>query len=124
MHLLQIWIVPEKRGLTPSYEEKSFDREEQRGRLRLIGSRDGRDGSVTIHQDVSLYAALLDAGQSVEHPLAEKRATWLQVASGSVEVNGQRLDAGDAIAVADTGAVAIKAKSSAEVLLFDLPRPN
>jgi redox-sensitive bicupin YhaK (pirin superfamily) len=124
VHLLQIWIVPEKRGLPPSYEEKSFDREGQRGHLRLIGSRDGREGSVTIHQDVSLYAGLLDAGRGVEHSLASQRSAWLQVASGSVEVDGKKLDAGDALAVTDAGAVAIKATSGAEILLFDLPRPN
>ncbi|MCI0355585.1 MAG: pirin family protein [Acidobacteria bacterium] len=120
IHLLQIWILPEKKGLAPGYEQKSFPPEEKRGRLRVIAARDGRDGAVTIHQDVSLYASLLAPGQQVEHQLDPGRHAWLQVARGAVTLNGTKLDQGDGAAVSDEGKLTISAGQEAEVLLFDL----
>ncbi len=120
VHFLQIWIVPEKRGLAPSYEQKTFSDDAKRGRLRLVGSRDGRDGSITIHQDVDLYASVLKAGDSVTHTLAEGRSAWIQVARGSVTVNGIALRVGDGVSVADSGALKIEAAADSEILLFDL----
>lgn len=120
VHLLQIWILPQRAGLTPSYEEKSFDEASKRGRLRLIGSQDAREGSVTIHQDVDLYAAVLDTGQTVEHALAAGRKAWLQLVQGSVELNGEALGAGDGVAIDSDGKLVITAMADAEVLLFDM----
>lgn len=124
VHFLQIWIVPEKTGLEPGYEQKSFADGDKRGRLRLVGSRDGRDGSVTIHQDVDLYAALLADGEAVSHELAPGRRGWLQVARGAVELNGQPLGAGDGVAVAAESAapygLEIAGGNEAEILLFDM----
>ena len=120
VHLLQIWILPERAGLAPGYEEKTFDEASKRNRLRLIGSRDARDGSVTIHQDVDLFAAVLDAGHAVEHDLAGGRQAWLQVVQGNVELNGQALEAGDGVAIDTAGKLAITGTGTAEVLLFDM----
>ena len=120
VHLLQIWIVPAERGIPPGYEQKAFADEEKRGRLRLIASPDGREGSVTIHQDASVYGALLDADQQVSHQLSPGRHAWLQVARGAVEVNGQQLSHGDGAAVSDEAALTIVGREGAEVLLFDL----
>lgn len=120
VHLLQIWILPERTGLTPSYEQKAFPEAERQGRLRLVASRDGRDGSVTVHQDVALYAGLLGEGQRVEQDLAPGRHAWLHLARGSVEVDGELLEAGDAAAISDPGTIRLAARGSAEVLLFDL----
>ncbi len=119
-HLLQIWIVPDRRGHTPSYEQKSFPEAEKRGKLRLIASPDGADGSVTIHQDARLYATLLEPGQEVKHTLSGGRYAWLQIARGSVELNGQRLDQGDGAAISEEKRLSIKGSADAEVLLFDL----
>jgi redox-sensitive bicupin YhaK (pirin superfamily) len=119
VHLLQIWIEPEKRNLTPSYEEKRFTPEEKRGRWKLIGSRDGREGSVTIHQDVDLFASLLAPGQALVHPTRPKRHTWLQVVRGDVTLNGRELHAGDGVG-ASGEELQVQAKSDAELLLFDL----
>jgi quercetin 2,3-dioxygenase len=120
VHFLQIWIQPERAGARPSYAEQRFDDADKRGRLRLIGSRDGREGSVVIHQDLALYAALLAAGEQVEHELAAGRRAWLQVARGAVQVNGRDLSAGDGLAVADERRLTIRGAESAEVLLFDM----
>jgi redox-sensitive bicupin YhaK (pirin superfamily) len=120
VHFLQIWIIPERRGLKPSYEQKSFSNAEKRGRLRLIGSRNGRDGSVTIHQDVDLYATLLAKGEAVEHVISAGRGGWVQVARGSVKINGEHLHQGDGIAVATSGSLRIEWLADAEVLLFDM----
>jgi redox-sensitive bicupin YhaK (pirin superfamily) len=120
VHFLQIWIIPEREGLEPSYEQKAFEAADKRGRLRLIGSPSGRDGSVTIHQDADLYATLLEAGQSVTHDLKAGRCAWVQVASGSVAVNGQKLEAGDGMAVEGAGDLRLEAETAAEVLLFDM----
>lgn len=118
VHFLQIWIVPERRNLAPSYEQKAFPEEERRGMLKLVASPDASDGSVKIHQDVRLYTALLD-GHSVTHDFAAGRYGWLQVARGQAQVNGQRLEAGDGAAIADEPSVTITG-TGAEVLLFDL----
>ena len=120
VHFLQIWILPERQGLTPGYEQRSFADAEKRGRLRLVASRDGRDGSVTLHQDVDLYVALLAPGESATHTLAPGRKAWLQVAAGTARVDGERLGAGDGVAMADRDSVAIDATDDAEILLFDM----
>jgi redox-sensitive bicupin YhaK (pirin superfamily) len=120
VHFLQIWIMPEKRGITPSYEQKSFPEAERQGKLRLVASRDGRDGSVLVHQDVNLYASLLGAGEQVRYEVPAARQAWIHVARGSVELSGTRLDTGDAAAVTEPGALDIIGKDSAEVLVFDL----
>ena len=121
VHFLQIWIVPEAGGLKPGYEQKLFPEAEKRGRLRLIVSRDGRDGSVTVHQDVSGYATLLASGEKVEHSFPPDRQCWIQVARGAVRLNDERLAGGDGAAVTAERLVAIVAEQPAEVLLFDLP---
>lgn len=120
VHFLQIWIIPEKDGLTPSYEQKTFSAPEKTGRLTLIGSRDGRDGSVTIHRDVDLYATLLGKGDAVEHVLKPGRGGWLQVARGSVSLNGERLNEGDGVALKTSGPLRIVGLDNAEALLFDM----
>ena len=119
-HLLQIWILPDRKGHTPGYEQKAFPEAEKRGKLRLIASPDGQDGSVTINQDALLYATLLQPGQEVKHELAKGRYAWLQVAKGAVELNGQALKQGDGAAVSEEKLLTIKADADAEVLLFDL----
>ena len=120
VHFLQIWVLPEKNGLQPGYEQKTFSDDDKRGRLRLIGSRDGRDGSVTIHQDVDLYATLLDAGDSVRHNLGDGRKGWIQVARGSVVLNDRELDAGDGVAIDGPAHVTVTGSTEAEVLVFDM----
>jgi len=120
VHLLQIWIFPERQGLTPEYEEKKFTDEEKRNKLRLIVSPDGSDGSVRIHQDAKIYASLLDEGRELEHALANRRGAWLQVAAGAVTLNGNDLKQGDGAAVNDESSLRITATEAAEVLLFDL----
>jgi redox-sensitive bicupin YhaK (pirin superfamily) len=119
-HLLQIWILPDRRGHEPGYEQKEFPDVEKRGKLRLIASPDGKDGSVTIHQDAKLYVSLLAPGQEVKHELASGRYAWLQVARGAVELNGKGLKQGDGAAISDEQKLAIKGTEDAEVLLFDL----
>jgi quercetin 2,3-dioxygenase len=121
VHLLQIWIMPEQKGIEPGYEQKAFSEEEKRGRLRLIAARDGHDGAVTVHQDVSLYVSRLDNKQKVEHQLAPGRHAWLQVARGGVDLNGTRLEQGDGAAVSEEQNLAIAgAQDGSEILLFDL----
>jgi redox-sensitive bicupin YhaK (pirin superfamily) len=120
VHLLQIWILPGETGIEPSYEEKKFDDEEKRGRLRLVVSPDGRDGSVRIHQDASVYATVLDAGQQVSHELRPSRHAWLQVARGAIEVNGHELKQGDGAAVSEESGLTITGSERSEALLFDL----
>ena len=120
VHLLQIWILPEKKRLVPGYEKKFFTDEEKRGRLRLVASPDASDGSVKIHQDAWVYASLLGAGEEVTHSLAAGRAAWVQVARGGVTLNGQRLEQGDGAAISDESAVKLAGVKDAEVLLFDL----
>ena len=119
-HLLQIWILPDQRGHEPGYEQKAFPEAEKRGKLRLIASPDGKDGSVTIHQDARLYVSLLEPGQEVKHELGKGRYAWLQIAKGAVELNGHRLHQGDGAAISDEQRLTVKATEDAEVLLFDL----
>lgn len=120
VHLLQIWITPDRPGHEPGYEQKAFPEEEKRGKLRLIASPDGKEGSVTIHQDAKLYVSLLAPGQEVSYQLSPARYAWLQVAKGAVELNGERLSQGDGAAVTDERRLSIKSTEDAEVLLFDL----
>jgi len=120
VHLLQIWIQPEKAALPPSYEQKSFPEAEKRGKFRLIASREASDGSVKINQDAKLYVALLKPEENVAHEFAAGRHGWLQVARGSVELNGQKLEQGDGAAISDEKTLIIKGTKDAEVLLFDL----
>jgi redox-sensitive bicupin YhaK (pirin superfamily) len=119
-HLLQIWITPEKSGLQPSYEQKSFPEEEKRGKLRLIASRDAQNGAVKINQDAELYVSLLEPGEVVTHEFGAGRHGWLQVARGAVELNGKKLEQGDGAAISDEKQLSIKGAENAEVLLFDL----
>ena len=120
VHFLQIWILPERDGLAPSYEQKTFAVDRLGGTLRLIAARDGRDGAVTIHQDVDLYVARPAAGEGVSHTLAAGRKGWVQVARGRVDVNGVELGAGDGIALTDESAIELRALDGAEVLVFDM----
>jgi quercetin 2,3-dioxygenase len=120
VHLLQIWILPEKNGLEPGYEQKSFPESEKRGKLRVIASRDGREGSVTINQDAQLYVSLLGPGQRVTHEFDKNRYGWLQVAKGAVELNGAKLNQGDGAAISQERKLTITGTDDAEVLLFDL----
>jgi quercetin 2,3-dioxygenase len=120
VHFLQIWITPQAEGIKPSYTEKSFSPEEKRNRLKLIVSPDGQEGSLTIHQDVRLYSAVLDEGSVVAHELRPARHAWIQVARGSIELNGETLDEGDGAAISDEHHLKILAQKKAEVLLFDL----
>lgn len=121
VHLLQIWIEPEAQGLRPGYEQKHFDAAEKRGRLRLIASRDGREGSVTLHQAAFVYAALLDGADALAHRLAPHRRAYVHVARGAVEVNDVALGAGDGAKVSDERELRFGRARQAELLLFDLP---
>jgi quercetin 2,3-dioxygenase len=118
VHFYQIWILPKEKGLQPSYEQKAFP--DRAGKLRVVASQDGRDGSVTVHQDMTLEAAVLKPGDKVEHALAANRYAWVQVAKGSVTIDGKTLTIGDGAAVNGEGTLAISAVSDAEVLVFDL----
>jgi len=120
LHFLQIWIVPERRGLPPGYEQRSFSEEQRRGRLLLVGSRDGRDGSVVIHQDVLVYAGLLGAGERTSCPLGPGRHAWVHVARGEAAVHGHVLAEGDAAAASGEPAIDLSGRRDAEILLFDL----
>ena len=119
-HFLQIWIEPNVIGIEPGYEQKHFDAATRRGRLRLVASPDGRDGSVRIHQDACLYAALLDAADHVMHAIAPGRRAYVHVARGRVTVNGRPLEAGDALKATDVREIVLEQADGAEVLLFDL----
>lgn len=120
VHFLQIWILPAQKGLQPSYEQKMYSAEEKRGDFRLIASRDGRDGSVTVHQDVDLYATVLSAGERAVRVISPHRHAWVQVARGEIALNGAVLKAGDGAAISEESRLAVEAKDTAEVLLFDL----
>jgi redox-sensitive bicupin YhaK (pirin superfamily) len=125
VHFLQIWIQPNQQGIAPSYEEKRFPLEDKQGKLRLIASGDGREGSVLIHQDASLYAAILDGegdgNEQLEHALAPRRLGYVHVIRGQVEVNGVALKGGDALKIAGEERITIARAEAAELLLFDLP---
>jgi redox-sensitive bicupin YhaK (pirin superfamily) len=120
VHFYQIWILPESESIRPGYEQKLFAPEEKTGRLRLVASRGGEDGSLKIHQDVKVYNSMLPAGAEVEHRLDEGRHAWVQVVSGAVSLNGTKLGEGDGAAVSDETALTINASEDAEVILFDL----
>ncbi len=124
VHFLQIWLLPEREGMAPGYEQKRFSDEEKRGRLRLVASRDGRDGSVTVHQDVDLHATVLAPGDVEKHELGAGRRAWVQVARGALRVNGEALRAGDGLAIAGAGTVELEGAEDAEALLFDLADPR
>jgi hypothetical protein len=120
VHLLQIWIQPERRGIKPYYEQKAFPEEERRGRLRLIASREARDGAVTIHQDAEVYSAILGAGEEVAHEPRAGRSAWVQVVKGSLKLNDTQLSAGDGAAVTGEERLTLRADEPSEFLLFDL----
>jgi hypothetical protein len=121
VHFLQIWIEPAVRGVAPGYEEKHFDAASKRGRLRLIASPDGREGSVTIHQDAFVHAALLDGDETATHSLADGRRAYVHVARGEVTVNGHPLRAGDALKATGEAGIRLESGRAAEVIVFDLP---
>lgn len=123
VHFLQIWLFPQRNGIEPSYEEKNFSPESKRNQLRLIASPDAADGSLLIHQDARIYASILDGEQRLEHPLGQGRGAYVQVARGSLAVNGQTLEQGDALQISGEGAVVLSDGRDAEILLFDLPLP-
>jgi redox-sensitive bicupin YhaK (pirin superfamily) len=112
--------MPEKNGLEPSYEQKSFPESEKRGKLRVIASRDGREGSVKINQDAQLFVSLLLPGEEVTHQFQQSRHGWLQIAKGAIELNGLKLEQGDGAAISAEDALTIKAAKDSEILLFDL----
>jgi quercetin 2,3-dioxygenase len=120
VHLYQIWLLPEREGLEPSYEQKAFSQDDRRDRLRLVASPDGRDGSLTIRQDARLFLGSLEQNRELVYALPADRHAWLQILRGSVEFNGFALSAGDGAAVSDETALTVRAQSQAEVLLFDL----
>jgi quercetin 2,3-dioxygenase len=121
VHFLQIWVLPDRKGLAPRYDQKSFPNSEKRDRLRLVGSPDGRDRSIVIHQDTDIYDALLSRGHAVTHALKAGRKGWIQVVGGAVEVNGKAASAGDGVAVEDEAVLSITARADdSEVLVFDL----
>ncbi len=120
VHFLQIWLVPAERGIKPGYEQKTFPDAEKQGRLRLIASRDGRDGSVTIHTDAAVYAGLFDRGQTADLPIASGRHAWVHVARGAAKVNGRALGEGDGVSLSDEREVTIEGVDHAELLVFDL----
>jgi redox-sensitive bicupin YhaK (pirin superfamily) len=120
VHLLQIWILPSAQDLSPGYEQKAFTEAERQNRLSLIASADGREGSVVVHQDVSLFASILDAGKTVDHVMNPSRFGWLQIARGAIEVNGERAGQGDGVVIVAESDLKLLALEPAEVLLFDL----
>jgi quercetin 2,3-dioxygenase len=121
-HFLQIWILPDQRGVTPSYEQKHFAAEEKRGKLRLIASRDGTDGSVRIHQDANVYAGLFEGKEHAELAVGADRQVYVHVARGSIAVNGNELNAGDALGLSDVSSLSLSSGKDAEVLVFDLAK--
>ena len=120
LHLLQIWILPERNGLAPGYEQKTFTDAQKRGTLRLVASSNGRDGSVTIHQDAEIYASVLGEGDRVKHELLPGRHAWVQVATGRIRLNGETLEAGDGAAISAESLLELTGMDESEVLLFDL----
>jgi quercetin 2,3-dioxygenase len=121
VHFLQIWIFPDEEGIKPGYEQKTFTESDKRGRLRLVASPTGADGSVTVHADAKLFAGLFRSGEHATHALANDRHAWVHVARGAVKVNGETLRQGDAAAIENTASIAIEGVDDAEVLVFDLP---
>ncbi|WP_426102744.1 pirin family protein [Massilia sp. TSP1-1-2] len=121
VHFLQIWIKPHVTGIAPSYEEKHFAPHSKQGQLRLVASSDGRDGSVLIHQDAALYAAILNGADSAEHALTAGRTGYVHVVRGRINVNGTTLEGGDALKISGESAIRLSQAEAAEVLVFDLP---
>ena len=120
LHLLQIWLFPEEKGLVPGYEQIEFTREDKLNQLKLVGSRDGRNGSVTIHQKVDLYASVLEAGTELTHTMADTHKVFVQVISGNLTISGKTLAAGDGVQIENEDSMSIIAQSEAEILLFDM----
>lgn len=120
VHFLQIWVIPETEGLEPGYEQKAFSDEEKRGRLRFVGSRDGREGSITIHQDVNLYAGLFDGDERATLKVGPDRIVWVQVVRGEINVSGSQLNAGDGVAITELDEISLSYGKDAEVLVFDM----
>jgi quercetin 2,3-dioxygenase len=120
VHLYQIWMFPDKKNYEPTYDQKHFTEADKRGKLRLVVSPDGRDGSVKIRQDNELYATVLGAGESVKHQLKPERHAYVQVARGSVKLNGKELETGDGAAISEEKSLQLTGVKDAEVLLFDL----
>jgi redox-sensitive bicupin YhaK (pirin superfamily) len=120
VHFLQIWIVPDRRGLEPSYEQRSFTDADRAGKLRLVVEPEGRDGALRINADARLYSGLLGVGEQVEHVVATGRHAWIQVARGRIEIAGETLEAGDGAATSDAGTLTLTGIEPAEVLVFDL----
>lgn len=120
VHFLQIWIIPDAEGLEPAYDQKAFPQEERSGRLKLLASPDGTDGSVQVHQDVSLYSAILGSGEVLSERLSEGRYAWVQVISGDLTVNGHAVSGGDGVAIAKEDEISLAASGPAEILLFEL----
>ena len=121
VHFMQIWLLPNRTGVEPGYEQRSFPLEDRRGKLVLLVSPDGRNGSISSHQDALMYGTLLEDGQRLNHLLASDRKTYVHVAAGSADVNGQVLNAGDAMAMEDHGDIQLLGINDAELLIFDLP---
>ena len=122
VHFLQIWVIPAREGIAPRYEQKTFSDVDKRGKLRLVGSSNGSDGSVVVHQDVKIFAALLNSGEEVTYALPSGRKGWLQMVRGAVAMNGHELDAGDGAAVTAEPEITVTAKADGtELLVFDLP---
>lgn len=119
-HLLQIWLLPERAGILPGWEEKTFSKSDKHNKLRLIASRDARDDSLKIHQSVDIYAAVLDEGRGIIHEMADSHTGWIQLVNGNLSVNGEQLAAGDGAAIADTRQLEIQANGESEFLLFDM----
>jgi hypothetical protein len=120
VHFLQIWILPERAGLASGYEQKFFGDDEKRGKLRLVASPDGAEGSVRLAQDARLFATVLEAGANVAHTIASGRKGWVHVVKGSAELNGQRLEAGDGVAIDGEESLVLATKDRGEVLVFDM----
>jgi hypothetical protein len=120
VHFLQIWLLPEREGLAPGYQQQNFSPAKTPGKLQLVAARDGREGSVTVHQDVELYAGVLKAGDRISHSLKPQRHAWVQVARGAITLNGVPLDTSDGAAISEETDVVIEATKDAEILLFDL----
>lgn len=121
VHFLQMWVLPARRGLTPGYEQRNFAKADRRGKMRLVASPDGAEGSITIHQDARLFDGILGAGESITQPLDPKRKGWLHVARGAVRVNDAALATGDGAAIEAEASLKIAAAKDSEILLFDLP---
>lgn len=120
VHLYQIWLLPERKGLEPSYEQRAFSEDERRNRFRVVASRDGRDDSLTVYQDAAIFLSSIDAGKQVTHELKTDRHAWLQVLRGAVDLNGNPLVVGDGAAVSKEPELVVKSDSDSEVMLFDL----